>query len=340
MAVSGKKLVSLGGVVLSGVLLVLFLRGYKLQEMARDLKAFHVAYLAPAVFVYLSSFLARAVRWQILLKPLKAISWPVSFSVLMISWMANNLLPARMGELVRAFIIGRREGISASGSFATVVLERVLDGIVLVAFLAGCLVVSDFSKAPSGALNPKMVGLLAGGVFLAAFASLFLLFVQESLALRIAGWFLKPLPAGLAGRIRDLLQSFVSGLACLRSGGAFVAVMGLSVLVWLCEAGTLFLLLKGFEIQVPWSASLFVLSILNLGILIPAAPGYVGSFEFFGAASLALYGVGETVAKSFAISAHAVQFIPVTVMGLIFLSREGLRLGTLMRGSQETGKRD
>jgi len=148
------------------------------------------------------------------------------------------------------------------------------------------------------------------------------------IALFAFGGFSAPLAGRIALTVPGIYLQFV----------AFMAVMGLSVLVWLCEAGTLYLLLKGFAIQVPWTASLFVLSILNLGILIPAAPGYVGTFEFFGAASLALYGVGETVAKSFAISAHAVQFIPVTILGLIFLSREGLKLGSLVRGSQETGE--
>lgn len=336
---NAKSLVKWIGFALSAVLLFLFLRGVDVKEMSEAFKSFRVIFLVPSLVIYLFSFVVRGVRWQILLKPLKSISLSTSFVVLMISWMANNLLPARMGELVRAFVIGKKEGISASGSFATVVLERVLDGIVLVAFLLLCLLAGGFSRqGEGGGMNPTEVGIIAGGIFAGAFAFLFLLFARQSLALRIAGWFLKPLPVPLAQKIQGLLESFVSGLACLKSGWAFLWVMVLSVLVWVCEAGTLFFLFKGFSFALPPTASFFVLSILNLGILIPAAPGYVGTFEVFGSESLALFGIGKTLAKSFAVSAHAVQFIPVTILGLLFLYREGLGLSVLSEKSRDTKK--
>jgi len=329
-----KRITTILGLLISAALLYFFLKGIPFAEMKEALQSFQYAYLVPCVVVYLSSFLVRAARWQILLAPLKRIRFTSSFEVIMISWMANNLLPARMGEFVRAFVIGKKESVSATGSFATVVLERVFDGITLVAFLAFCLVTTGLRssmKTHTGAFDPQQVGILAGVIFFAALSFLFLLFLKEQWALWLVDFFLKPLPDAVGGKIRALIQAFASGLACLRSMKAFLGVMGLSILVWICEGGTFYLLSLGFRMEVPASSSLFVLSILNLGIMIPSSPGFIGTFEFFASESLALYGVEEVLAKSLALLAHGIQLVPVTLLGLAFLWREGLRLSSISR---------
>jgi len=329
---NAKRITTVLGLFISASLLFFFFRGIPLQEMKDALRSFQYLYLIPCLFVYLSSFLVRAVRWQILLEPLKKVSFATSFEVIMISWMANNLLPARMGEFVRALVLGKKEGITATGSFATVVLERVLDGITLVAFLSFCLVWGGFrteSDIEQRLLDPRQVGLLAGIVFFGALGFLFLLFVKEHWALCLVDFFLRPVPETLAERIRNLVRAFASGLACLRSVRAFFLVAVLSVLVWICEAGTFYLLIQGFKIDVPAVSSLFVLSILNLGIMIPSSPGFIGTFEFFASQSLQLYGVEEVLAKSLALLAHGIQLVPVTLLGLVFLWKEGLELTKL-----------
>jgi len=314
------------GLALTAIFLILALRNLRLEDLAAALRAADYRYALPSVLCTLMGYALRTARWQRLLDPTKRIPWRRLFPVLLIGFMANNVLPARLGELVRAYALGRQENVSKSLALATIVLERVLDGLTLIFFLW----LASFGVPLAGPV--RQVELLATLLFVAALAGLLLLLFQESLALRLLDLVLRPLPAALATRMRGLATSFTAGLHALRSRRAVAGLAGLSILVWLAEGASYYLLIVGFRLPLDdvarFYAAIFVLVLVNLGILIPSAPGYAGTFEFFGKVALGVFGVAEATAVSLVVVSHSLQYVLVTGLGLAFLWRMGMSLRT------------
>ncbi len=306
------------GVALSLALLWLAFRGVEPGELGRALAGVRPGWLAPVLATIAVRFWLTALRWQVLLRPVKRVGLHRLFGVTLIGFMANNLLPARMGELVRAYALGRSEALSKSLSFATIVLERVFDGFTLLAFL----VVGALSLRP----EPWLVWSAAAsfGLYLGALAGLLWLRSGRGRG-RLLAW----LPAGLARRAGGLLDSFALGLDVLRDARALLAVAALSLAIWLTSALGLHAMFLAFGLGLPPYASLLVLAIVAVAILLPSAPGYVGTLQIGTVAGLALFSVPEATALSLAILYHAVHYIPVTAAGLAYLGALNLTLGEL-----------
>ena len=290
-----------------------------------------------AGFTFLG-YVMRTVRWQRLLVPTKTISVVRLFPVLVIGFALNNLLPGRPGEFARGYAIGKRENISRTLGFATVVLERVADGIALI----GVLLIALGLFTQLGIELPataETIALVATVVFGIALGGLLFLLLRERIALTIFQFFTRFLPHPLATRLERMLSSFVLGLHSLKSSRDIAIVIFSSLAVWTCEAIAYFLILSAFG-ALPHAldhivAASFMMVLINLGIMIPAAPGGVGPFEAAGIFALSTFGVNETLAASVAIAAHAMQYLLITGLGLIFVWHEGISLAQTRDGGDE-----
>lgn len=317
------------GLLVTLVFLALVLRSVDLAEVWLALQGADYVYVAPAFLCTLAGYLVRTKRWQIILAPSKRIPFNSAFGVLMIGFAANNVLPARIGELVRAYALSRREGLSKTLSLSTIMVERVLDGVTIMGFLA---VLSLVYPLPGWGMIVARTGALIFGV---AGLGVILLLVQESLALRLLALLLRPLPARLGARVQRLAGFFISGLHALRSGRSLLAIVALSLLVWSLEATAYLMLIYGFHLPIDDThrvyAAVFLLTVINLGNIVPASPGYVGSFEGFTVLALTTFSqaVSSDMALALAAVSHTYQWLLVTLVGVFYLWREGLSLRTL-----------
>jgi len=310
------------GFLLTALFLWIVARNVNPADLAAAFREADYRLVVPATLATLAGYLVRTVRWQRIVKPRAPLEFGPAFSVLMMGFAANNLLPARLGEFVRAYLLGRRIGARKTFGMATIILERVCDGLVLIAFLG---VVSLLIPLP---LWGQEVQVVSSALFLAAAVGVLALLTQEDLAVRFIDILLHPLPSRLSGPLVRATGSFISGLHSLKSRRNLLLVLGLSVAVWLLEALSYFLITRAFSIWMPASrqalAALFLLVVVNLGIMLPSAPGYVGTFQFFAVMALGAFAVPKETALAVAISSHLMQYLLVTGIGLLFFARENL----------------
>ena len=315
------------GFLISLIFLAVIIYKINFQELVAAFYQASYPYLLPALILYMGSFFIRALRWKFILQPLKTISLGSSFSIIMIAWMANNVLPARMGEFVRAYVIGKKEHISVSASLATIVIERVFDGLTLVGFLV---ILLCFYPFPDWV---KRIGYLSALLFIFALICLIALKNwHDFIANNIIKKFTTYLPDKINKIIIGFAGRFVDGLQCLSSGRRLIVVIIYSLLVWVLEGLMYYYVIRSFNLNLLTYASFFLLTVTNLGLIVPSAPGYVGTFQFFSILSLKVFGIDKNVALSFSIALHALQYLPVTLLGLIYLNKEGLKL-TEFRGA-------
>ncbi len=278
-------------------------------------------YILPSVAVTFVCMWLRAVRWQLLFAPIKKISVHSLFSAVMIGFMANNLLPARLGEFVRAYVIARHEKVAKTASFGTIVVERVFDGLVLISFLV-------FGFFTTTELPGWIVysGYVFGSIYAVTLCFLFMLVAKPELALAILDYVLHFAPDKTAERARALIQSFMAGLESLRSVFRILSVAFMSFLLWSIFALSIHYALLAFNLELPYMGSLLLMSILGFGVTIPSSPGFVGTFQASCVVGLALFSVSQSDALSFSIVFHASQYVPVTIVGLIYLWTDHLSL--------------
>ncbi len=312
------------GIGVSLALLWVAFRGVHLDELRHSLGQVRVGWLVPVLLSLVVRFWLTAVRWQVLLRPIKRIGLHRLFGVTLIGFMANNILPARMGEFVRAYALGKSESLSKSLSFATIVLERVFDGFTLLVFLLTGVVFLH--------PEPWLVWSAAGSfcLYLGVLAGLIWLRGGRGVA-RLTAW----LPEGIRSRVAGLLDSFALGLDVLGDGRALAAAAGLSLVIWLVNAAGIYAMFAAFSLDLPPWAPVLVLAIVAVALVLPSAPGYVGTFQVGTVAALALFAVPEATALSLSLLYHAVNYIPITAAGLAYLWSMNITLGELRAAGEK-----
>jgi uncharacterized protein (TIRG00374 family) len=275
--------------------------------------------------------LIRALRWQHLIRPLKEIGILNLFSATTIGFMSNNLLPARMGEFVRAYVIGNREDISITSSFATIVVERIFD---IIAVLLLTMVVFLFLELPSGVSEIKETvrggayGLLV--VIIIALFFLVMLVMCREMSLSIVRRVLKPFSERIQEQVTLFLNSLASGLEVVRSGRSLFMVSLYSGLNWFVSALAIYIIIVSFGFLLPFSSALLILVMLAFAISVPSSPGFVGPFHYAVYLGLSFYGIDKEEAIGIAIVMHLAQFVPLVVLGLfLLLWREKLTFGKI-----------
>lgn len=323
------------GLIISLFFLGLAFRGVQLNDAWQALSTANYLYILPALVMYFIGVYLRAWRWRVLLKPVKDLTAGRLFPTVVIGYMANNILPARLGEVVRAYILGEKEKVSKSATLATIIVERMFDGLSMIGFM---IVILWLFPLGTGSGADLLQGILRVGapLFLIALILFLVIASSRSLALRLTDFFLKFLPAGLRTKINSVIGAFLDGLAVLRSPRDVLIVFLLSVIVWLFEASMYYIIMLGFNFTQPFYVLLLATSAANLFTIAPSTPGYVGVFDFPVRATLTAFGVAESVAISFTLVLHAALWVPVTLLGLYFLWHEGLSLGWLQQRGAKT----
>jgi glycosyltransferase 2 family protein len=285
------------------------------------------------------TFPLRAIRWRLILRGVGGSRLPLGplWHATAIGFMANNLLPVRAGEFARAYAVRQAAGggVRFTTALASIGVERVFDGLVLVGLLTLALVVPSFPhRATIGGTSLSALATAAAALF-AGMLLVALLVVHRpgpwlALLRRVAH---AVLPARHADRVTHVALGLVAGLDVLKSPARFLGVVGWSLVLWLVNAASFTVCFWAFGLSVPSEGALLLQGIIGFGVALPSSPGFVGVFEAATRATLALYGVDATRAVSYALAYHAGTFLPITLLGLASLSRMRLHLADLRTAS-------
>ncbi len=321
------------GVLISILFIWLALRGLKLEEFWNAVQTANFIWLIPGIGVYFIGVWIRAWRWHYLLGPIKKIPTKIMFPITTIGYMGNNIYPARAGEVLRAIILKRKEGVPVSASLATIIVERIFDGVVMLAFVFVNL--SELAKltGASGFVgNIQQVAIYGTGVFLGALAVFLLAAMFPQTTSKIGLWVIERLtPKRLHEKITGIMNKFLDGLASLRSPFNVLMVFFTSVIIWLLETGKYWFVMHAFNFNVSFFALMLMNGIVNLATTIPSAPGYIGTFDAPGIAVLTAYGVDQATAAGYTLTLHVALWLPITILGAYYLAREGIKWNDALR---------
>jgi glycosyltransferase 2 family protein len=316
------------GILISIIFLWLALRGLSLREILLVLPGINYWWLLPGVGVYFIAVWVRAWRWHYLLRPLKAISTRAMFPIVCIGYAGNNIFPARAGEVLRAVVLKRREGVAISASLATIIIERIFDGVVMLAFVFVNLPELANLTADSGfAGDIRTLALLGTLLFLGALLIFLLAAMYQERTARVIAWLVDHfIPQRYRQKTLDLSKRFLEGLDFMRSPRDVLMVFFTSVIIWLLETGKYWFVMHAFPFQVSFFALMLMNGIVNLATTIPSAPGYVGTFDAPGIAILEAYNIEKAMAAAYTLVLHVALWLPITLVGLYYMTREGIRL--------------
>lgn len=318
------------GVALSAALLWWTLHDIHFREVGAALRRSNLALFAGSTAAATAIFAVRARKWRTILDP---IAPRVAFGPLWrsttIGMMVTNLVPARAGELARAYVLSREvPAVPFSASFASIAVDRLFDALGLFLLMFAAMLDPAFPQGTRIAGQPisalattgiiALVGVTAA-LYLVAFFPARIIALFEAFARRVAPRF--------EARGKQALSAFCEGLSVLRSPSRFAAVLGWTLVHWLLNAFAFWLGFRAVGIAAPYSAALLLQGIIAIGVSAPATPGFVGVFEAFARIGLSqVYGVPETQAVTWALGFHLLSFIPVTIIGLVYAARAGLHL--------------
>ncbi len=297
-------------------------------------------WILPGVGVYFVGVWVRAWRWHYLLKPIKSIPTRTMFPITCIGYMGNNIYPARAGEVLRAVVLKRRQGVPVSASLATIIVERIFDGVVMLAFVFLNLPELAKVNAASGFVGDIQTLTIWGA---AAFFGALLIFLLAAMfphgAARIGFWLVARLtPQRWHTRIIGIMNKFLDGLASLRSPWNALMVFFTSAIIWLLETGKYWFIMHAFHFEISFFALMLMNGIVNLATTLPSAPGYVGTFDKPGIAVLEAYGVETAIATGYTLVLHIALWLPITALGAYYMAREGIKWSDSLK--KELGEED
>lgn len=305
------------GIGISLIFLYFAVKNIEFDKLVKDIRGINYIYILPILFFTLFTYSVRAWRWRYFFRHVKPVRFHSLFSAVMIGFMANNLLPARIGEFVRADCIGRKENISRSMSFATIVLERAFDGFsVLFLFV----VTLFFCPYPPYITR---IGYTVAGIYLIIIAILISMRIWKKQLVRLVEILSSRLPDRISKSLVKYTHSFISGFDVLKNGWDVIIISFYSLILWIASAFTFYFMLLGCHItHIPFIGSVFILIVVAIGIAVPSSPGYVGTFQYFIILALSVFNVDKTTALSYSIVLHTIQFVVTIVIGWICLCKE------------------
>ena len=321
------------GLAVSLALLGLALRGVNPREFVDHLRHADPVLMLATIALATFTFPLRAIRWRLILRDAAGGAFALKplWHATAIGFMANNLLPVRAGEFARAYVAQQALPVRFTTALASVGVERVFDGLMLVGLLAVALVAPSLPRDATVG-GRSLTGLAQGGAALFGVVLVLALLVVH----RPAPWLTllrrgahAVLPARVADRLMHAAAGLVAGLAVLKHPGRFLGVAGWSLVLWLVNAASFAVCFRAFGFPVPPEGALLLQGVIGFGVALPSSPGFVGVFEAATRATLAIYGIDATRAVSYAVGYHVSTFIPITLLGLYSLSRMRLHLAEL-----------
>lgn len=322
------------GILLSAVLLWWTLKGVPFGEVLRHLRTANLPLLVLSAVLATGIFPLRARRWRPILAPIApGLPFGTLWRPTAVGMMISNVVPARAGELARAYALTREtDRVPFSAAFASIAVDRLFDAAMVLALMFGAML--DPAFAPEARVFGRPVTAVARGglvfalvVFAALYGMVFFPTAVRAVASRVA----RVGGARLERRVVALLDSFVNGLAVLRDPRRFAEVLWWTLLHWLLNAVAFYVAMRAVGITAPFSASLFLQGLIAIGVALPQAPGFFGAFEALGKAGLGVYGVPEDQAVAWAIGFHFLSFLPITIIGAVYFARLGLSMAEMRR---------
>lgn len=325
------------GIAVSVALLAYTLRDESVADIWRVVSASNVLLLGVATLAATLIFPLRALRWRVILEPVGDVSYTPLWRSTAIGMMVNNIMPARAGELARAYALSRTEPkIRFTAALASLVVDRIVDAIVIVTLLVVGLAMSPFPADTVIFGQPvQRIAMITGALATAGLALLVTLALFPRLVLTTYDVVLGRTVPRLHGKLRPFLLSFVDGLAAVRSPSRFLRILAWAFALWLLNALAFWIAFVAMGIDVPFAAALFVQGLIALAVAAPSAPGFFGVFEVSGVAGLALYGIPRDMAVSWALGFHILTFLPITLLGLFYFARLGLHFRELGAARKE-----
>ncbi len=339
MAKKSKKWLFWLGLVVSAVFLYFAFREIDYADLWQTIQSIQFWWLIPGLVVYFLGVGVRTWRWQFLLKPLKKISFKTLFPIINIGYMGNNVFPLRMGEVLRAVVLKRREGVSISGSLATIIVERIFDAVVIVGFVL--LNLSRLVSLPDQGVFSQLGGLATWAVviFLAGLVVFTLIAMFPKPASGLAHALINRLiPERWRESLTSIADRFLEGLMSLRSPKDALMILLTSILVWVLETGLYWCINESMGLGLDFSQLMLLNGVVNLVLLIPAAPGGLGTFDAAGRAMLEAYAISSEAALGYTLVLRIALWVPITIVGAIYFVREGLKWTTDIEAMQAQGE--
>ncbi len=329
---SGRKRFAFGaGLAISAFFLFLAFRGLQPEQFFSSLSEVNPPLLLSALLIYLLAVVVIALRWQFLLRAIKAVPLAALSQLVFIGYMGNNAYPLRAGDALRIALLRRNFQVPLLPATTVVVIERLFDGSVMLAFVLFSLLFIDL-QAPE---IEAMLGLTTP-LFIAAMFLAFFLAAKPSLLRQFARLALARLPGRLGAMLARVSEDIITGLEGLRSPLQLAGAVISSFVTWGIEAATYWLVLHAFGLgglEASYAVALLLVGAVNLAGLIPASPGQVGVSEFVVITILTALGIPKTTATGYAVVVHLVIWLPVTSLGFFFLLRQGLGWADIGRAS-------
>lgn len=303
----------------SGVFLWLALRDVSWPETAAALRSAHLVDVPPIIAMAAFSLYLRALRWGVLVRPLAPVQQRSLVSATAIGFAANMLLPLRAGEVMRPWLLARKERLPLAPAMATVAVERLFDMATLLFFFG---IATLTLPLPPEWKRYGWVFLGTFGIFLGI---LIVLQRYPHRTVALLERLLAPLPKGVSAPVVRVVHQFADGLASLKSSAAIAAAILYSLGVWLTLAVTFGLGLSAFDLEVPKvRGALSITTIVAIAVSIPGGPGFIGMFQVGCEVALGVYGIGKSVAFSYSVLVHVLQFATTVALGLYFFLRENV----------------
>lgn len=319
------------GLVITLVFIALLFYRTNFNEVFASVRTANYIWILPAIAVYFVGFWIKVVRWAYIMKPIKPIPSTRLFSLTVIGYAANNLLPFRIGELVRAYLVSKKETVSAGAAIGTIIVERIFDGLALILLVVA---VSVFTPKAEWLTQVTVVATI---LFLGVLGTFIFLAASPNWTQRILNWVACCLPKRWGTRLRGIALNFISGIKILHSPYRLLAVFGYSLLLWVIEAAMSWVLGFSFNLGQGQQFPVFLVgtATANLGTILPTTQGGIGPFEYFYKQTLVLFGTPGPEATAYAVVLHVVLLVPLILLGLFYVWTQRLSFAQLTRRSME-----
>jgi uncharacterized protein (TIRG00374 family) len=330
MKLNKKFLPLISGIFLSILFLFLAVRHVNISQTIELIAGTNYFFIFPAALCFFTDFTLRAVRWRILISPIKKCKFSNLLSITYIGFFATGVLPMRMGELIRVLMVGKKEHISKASAVGTIAVERTMDIFAILFLLSLTFFVYPYPD------QVQRIWILGIAVFVMCISFLYSIIFFRRQTLNVVRFFIKIFPDKIKNKIEKLLNFFISGLYILKKPDRFFITLTLSLLVWLANASLYFFIAKGMGIpQITLYGAIFIMSVIAVGISVPSSPGFIGVYEYFGILACGILGVQKSAALSFILLVHTIQFIVLTAAGMSFLAKENISLFKLEKEAKK-----
>ncbi|HPU85281.1 MAG TPA: lysylphosphatidylglycerol synthase transmembrane domain-containing protein [Candidatus Latescibacteria bacterium] len=326
------------GAASSILFLYIALKNIAFDQFLGAFKSVDVLPVAAAFVILLLVYAVRTLRWRMIIESTKGISNWRTFSTLMIGFFANNVLPARAGELIRAVILRRQIGVTRSFALGTIVVERVMD----VAALVGLLLLATYRVPPDRlpAITSEVRGFALGTLALVITGMCVLLWGKDRVVAVLERFFSKIMASHRAGILAGKFEQLAVGLEVMRDPRRLMLVAFLSFLSWVGMAIVFYFVFVGFHVDMTPAVAAFAVALVNLGMAVPSSPGYVGTYEFFMVVSLGAFGIGKATALAYGLVTRLLWYVFEVVVGFACLWKSELSIRELIHGEESVIRGD